>query len=209
MSMKIKIIFCIAVFLFPPFIFADQFVSSYIPPDRIYYGSEVHHKNNNRVISPNKKWLAFVKTGRYPIPKACLFFYDPHYRYGSEIWIINLANKKKRLLVANNFSCNHTRKVIVDPSDLKFSPDNKTLYFETSALPTSDALHAIDVNGKNLRYVTNGNEYRVVQNGRFKGDLIVNQHRARFRGDTPLGTYDWDWLFTPQGKQIKLYKKED
>ena len=24
-----------------------------------------------------------------------------------------------------------------------------------------------------------------------------------------LSSYNWDWLFTPAGKQIKLYKKED
>jgi hypothetical protein len=32
----------------------------------------------------------------------------------------------------------------------------------------------------------------------------VNQHRYRFKGDTPLGSYNWDWLFTPSEKQIKL-----
>ena len=42
-----------------------------------------------------------------------------------------------------------------------------------------------------------------------KGDIIVNQHRYRFKDDTPLGSYNWDWIFTPTGRQIKLYKKED
>lgn len=45
--------------------------------------------------------------------------------------------------------------------------------------------------------------------GKYKGDIVANQHRYRFRGDTPLGGYDWDWLFTPAGKQIKLYKKRN
>jgi len=76
----------------------------------------------------------------------------------------------------------------------------------TSARPTSGAIHSIDVNGKNLRYVTDGNEYHIINSGHYKGDLIVNQHRYRFH---PMGSYDWDWLFTPQGNQIKLYKKEN
>jgi hypothetical protein len=74
---------------------------------------------------------------------------------------------------------------------------------------TSGAIHAVDVDGNHLRFVTDGSELRVVQSGPYKGDIIVNQHRYRFKGDTPLGSYDWDWLFTPTGKQIKLYKKED
>ena len=87
---------------------------------------------------------------------------------------------------------------------MQFSPDSKTLYFATSAWATSGAIHAIDVNGKNLRFITAGNEYHVVTHGKYRGDLIVNQHRYHDQG----GSYDWDWLFTPQGKQIKLYRKE-
>ena len=74
---------------------------------------------------------------------------------------------------------------------------------------TSGAIHAVDVDGKHLRFVTHGGELRVVQSGSYKGDIIVNQHRYHFKGDTPLGSYNWDWLFTPTGKQIKLYKKLD
>src|SRR5438045_3076772 len=45
-------------------------------------------------------------------------------------------------------------KVIIDPHNLQFSPNSKTLYFETSAWVTSGAIHAVDVNGNHLRYVT-------------------------------------------------------
>ena len=160
---------------------------------------------NDFLLSPNNKWFVFVKRGRIPIPKSCSGFYDPHYPYGKEIWIINLTTMKKRLLVENNFSYNHLTKMIIDPSDLKFSPDSKTLFFEVSAWDTSDAIHSVNVDSEHLKYVTDGNDYRVVLNGRYSGDLIVNQHRYHDQG----GSYDWDWLFSPSGKQIKLYKKED
>ena len=52
--------------------------------------------------------------------------------------------------------------------------------------------------------MTPGNEYRVVMDGKYTSDLIVTQHRYREQG----GSYDWDWLLTPAGKQIKLYRKE-
>ena len=56
---------------------------------------------------------------------------------------------------------------------------------------------------------TDGSELRVVQSGQYKGDIIINQHRYRFKNNTPLGSYDRDWLFTPTGKQIKVYEKMD
>ena len=165
--------------------------------------------DSNPVLSHNEHWVAFLRKARFPIPKTCRAYYDKNDRYGKEIWIYDLKTMKEQLLVENNFSCNHLTKIIIDPADLKFSPDSKTLYFETSAWETSGAIHSVKINGNHLRFVTDGNEYHVVKNGKYKGDLIVNQHRYRFKGDTPLGSYDWDWLYTPDGKQIKLYRKEN
>ena len=116
---------------------------------------------------------------------------------------------KKRILVKDNFACDDPEKKITDPVQLHFSSNSKTLYFQTSAWVTSGAIHAIDMDSKSPRFVTDGNEYHVIKYGKYRGDLVINQHRYRFKGDTPLGSYDWDWLYTPQGKQIKLYKKED
>lgn len=165
-------------------------------------------KLTDLIESPNGKWIAFVKRSSHIIPRACAFSLTKT-NYADEIWIINVDTMQKKILVHVDPDCDNPEKVIIDPNDLQFSPDSNTLYFATSAWATSGAVHAINVNGKNLRFVTDANEYRVVYLGKYKGDLIVNQHRARFKGDTPLGTYDLDWLFTPQGKQIKLYKKED
>lgn len=158
--------------------------------------------------SPDGKWIVFVKKSNYVIPSNC-FYFSKKGEQASEMWIVNTKEMTKKLLVAPHFSCGDVSKVIIDPHNLQFSPDNKTLYFETSAWVTSGAIHAVDVDGNHLRFVTHGNKLRVVQSGQYKGDIIVNQHRYRFKGDTPLGSYNWDWLFTPKGKQIKLYKKED
>ena len=156
--------------------------------------------------SPDGKWIVFVKKSNYTIPSNC-FYHSAKGEQADEIWIINTKEITKKLLVAPHFSCGEVSKVIVDPHNLQFSPDSKTVYFETSAWVTSGAIHAVDVDGHHLRFVTDGGELRVVQSGSYKGDIIVNQHRYRFKGDTPLGSYNWDWLFTPTGKQIKLYKK--
>lgn len=162
-------------------------------------------KDSSPVLSPNKKMIAFARIGNQVIPDSC----DIDAKYGNEIWLYDFSTKKEKRLVENNFQCDKPKKQITDPRDLLFSPDNKMIYFITSAWTTSGAVHAVNVNGKHLRFVTDGNEFEIVQAWPYKGDLVVNQHRYRFKGDTPLGSYDWDWLFSPTGKQIKLYKKMD
>ncbi|EKD70183.1 MAG: hypothetical protein ACD_46C00608G0001 [uncultured bacterium] len=186
------------------------------------YAQDTQHKEINAKISqltkdaklvdltesPDSKWIAFVKKSNYTFPSDC-FYPAAKGEQADEIWIINTKEITKKILVAPHFSCGDVSKVIVDPHNLQFSPDSKTLYFETSAWVTSGAIHAVGIDGTHLRFVTHGSELRVVQSGPYKGDLIVNQHRYRFKGDTPLGSYNWDWLFTPTGKQIKLYRKMD
>ncbi len=186
-----------------------------------YFGpaaySKIKHEEMSRLMrgakltdlieSPDDKWIAFVKKSNYTVPSNCFYFFSKG-DHGDEIWIINKAKMTKRLLVADHFDCDDVSRDIIDPHHLRFSPDSKTLYFETSAWVTSGAVHAVDVDGKNLRFVIDGVELRIIQTGQYKGDLVVNQHRYRFKGDTPLGSHNWDWLFTPAGKQVKLYKKE-
>lgn len=153
-------------------------------------------------LSPSGHWLAFVKKSDHKIVKKCTDYASIN-EYGDEVWVINLIQMKKRLLVRNQYSCNDMSKVIINPNRLQFSPDSKTLYFETSAWDASDAIHKVSIDGSHLKFVTDGNEYWVVENRKYKGDLIINQHRYYRNG----GSYDWDWLYTPDGKQIKLYKK--
>ncbi len=157
-----------------------------------------------QIESADGKWIAFVKKSNYIVPSNCFYSFEKG-KHADEIWIVNTAEMTKKLLVKPHFSCGDVSKVILDPKNLQFSPDSKTLYFETSAWVTSGAVHAVDVDGNHLRFVTDGSDLRVVQSGPYKGDIIVNQHRYRFKGDTPLGSYNWDWLYTPTGKQIKVY----
>lgn len=157
--------------------------------------------------SPDRNWIVFIKKSNYTIPSNC-FYFSKKGEQADEIWIVNTKEMTKKLLVAPHFSCEDVSKVIIDPHNLQFSPDSKTLYFETSAWVTSGAIHTVGIDGNHLRFVTAGSRLRVVQNGPYKGNIIVNQHRYHFKGETPLGSYDWDWLFTPTGKQIKLYNKE-
>ncbi|HLB56145.1 MAG TPA: hypothetical protein VJK30_02265 [Coxiellaceae bacterium] len=215
MKKTIFVLLCILSF---NAVFADQGAYTYSKSGNIFFYSEKMHqvlqlthsdKNNHPTLSPNGRWLAFIKRGNHIMPGHCGDFADTGSNYGDEIWIADLKTMQIKRLVKNNFHCDHPTKMIVDPKDLSFSPDNRTLYFETSAWVTSGAIHAVNVDGKYLQFVTDGGEYRIVRHGVYTGDLIVNQHRYRFKGNTPLGSCNWDWLFTSQGKQIKLYSKHN
>jgi len=160
------------------------------------------------VKSPDGKWIAFVKKSKFIIPSDCTYFFAKGDQ-ADEIWIIDTTKMTKKLLVAPHFDCEEVSKLVIDPHHLQFSPDSTTIYFETSAWVTSSAVHAVDTDGKNLRFVTDGSDLKFVQSGTYKGNIIVNRHRYHFKGDNPLGSSNDDWLLTPIGKQIKLYKKQD
>ena len=211
-----RFILCLSLFLsLMSNTLAGESAYTYTKSNNIYYYSKTNNHtlqltnsgiNSDSALSPNGRWVAFIKKSDYILQSDCLYFLSRG-SHGDEIWIYDLKKMQQRLLVANHFSCNEMSQVILDPSHLTFSPDSKTLYFATSAWVTSGAIHAVNVDGKNLRFVTNGNEYRIIMHGHYKGDLIINQHRYY---DPPgNGSYDWDWLFSPNGKQIKLYQKID
>ncbi len=202
---KILIVFILLCTIFTPVYAQDTQCKK--EKDARFLRLTKNEKLTDLTESPDGKWVVFVKKSNYIIPSNCFYFSEKGER-ANEIWIVNTKEMTEKLLVAPYFSCGDVSKIIIDPHNLQFSPNSKTLYFETSAWVTSGAIHAVDIDSNHLRFVTDGSELRVVQSGPYKGDIIVNQHRYRFKGDTPLGSYNWDWLFTPTGKQIKLYKKE-
>ncbi|OGT45383.1 MAG: hypothetical protein A3E83_00120 [Gammaproteobacteria bacterium RIFCSPHIGHO2_12_FULL_41_20] len=204
-------IFWYLIFFLTPYSFAMNKSSSenfltqvYSKSGNIYYSQSRNHviqithsgKDSSPILSSNKKMIAFIRIGNQVIPKRCDANTKTETEYGNQVWIYDIRTKKERLLVKNNFQCNQAEKQIIDPSDLLFSPDNKILYFITSAWVTSGALHAININGTKEHYITSANSFEVVTKGEDKGYLIVYQHRYFIGG----GTYDWYWLISPNGK---------
>ncbi len=88
--------------------------------------------------------------------------------------------------------------ILADFSSPTFSPDGRTIYFSSAAWATSGAVHAYDTVTKTVRFVLAGNNPLVVPAGEYKGDLLVEQHRYFLGG----GSFDWFWLFKPDGKEI-------
>jgi len=89
-------------------------------------------------------------------------------------------------------------------SHLFLSPDSKTLYFQTEAWVTSNAIHAMNLTTKKVSYVTSGTVHCVVLSGEHQGDLVVEQHRYFAQG----GSYNALWLYDPSGKEIDLVSQD-
>ena len=83
-------------------------------------------------------------------------------------------------------------------TNLRLSPDASTLYFETEAWATSNAIHSVNIKTGVARYVTSGSIACVVGSGQYQGDIIAAQHRYFVQG----GSYNPLYLFTPQGKEV-------
>jgi hypothetical protein len=99
---------------------------------------------------------------------------------------------------------NDPKKNLDGFSNLSLSPDSKTLYFQTSAWATSDAVHSLDIATKRVSYVTDGRIACVVLGGQYQGDLVVEQHRYFIQG----GSHDDLYLYDAAGKQIGLVSQD-
>ena len=68
----------------------------------------------------------------------------------------------------------------------------------TPAWAVSGAIHVVDTTNRKERYLLPGSEVKVVPSGEYKDCLLVLQHRYFLGG----GSYDWYWLFRPDGKEV-------
>jgi len=149
-------------------------------------------------ISPDHHWMALVESLKnQKIPQSCDVILADNNSI-NQIWLYDLQNPSKLLLVPPNFDCDVPKKVIVSIDRIQFSLDSKKLYFETSAWAVSGALHSVNLDGSHLNYIAPSNNFYLISKGLYAGDLVIDQHRYYI----PLGSFDEYWAFTPEGKEL-------
>lgn len=149
-------------------------------------------------ISHNKQWVAFVETMQQDnIPEACEEQLRDERRV-DRLWLYDVKQHINHLLISPNLNCTDPKAVIAMIDEVDFSPDDNTIYFQTTAWKISGALHAIDINGTHLRYLQPSKDFFVILDGRFKGDLAIAQWNDLFPYDH-YG-YVWYFAFTPDGR---------
>lgn len=121
----------------------------------------------------------------------------------TELWVVRADGTGARRLVRGRGGVEPERTLaaIATPT---FSPDGRTIYFASDGWVTSGGLHAVDVATGAERFVCPANGFEVLSHGRYRGYLLVSQHRYR-----ASGAYDGTWIVSPTGRTVRLITLED
>jgi hypothetical protein len=149
-------------------------------------------RDSGPVLAPDGKWVVFVRKADGKKIATGSDEVDP-----TELWQVRADGKEPTLLV----KCREAEKpesLIAAFENLQFSTNGKLVYFVTPAWATSGAVHVVDTTNRKERYIFPGNNLKLVPSGEHKDCLLVQQHRYFVGG----GSYDWFWLFRPDGKEV-------
>ena len=150
------------------------------------------------VVSPDGKRVVFLRlTGGKPLEDCAG---DATTSKAQELWSIGVDGAGAMKLLALK-SDPDVRKTVCAFDNLQFSSSGRLLYFETPAWATSGAVHVYDFKTRTERFFLAGNGVQVLNrchDARYRDGLIVSQHRY-FVFE---GSYDWSFLFTPDGKEV-------
>ena len=166
-----------------------------------------HGKDRAPVLSPDGQAVAFIRKAS----KQAMLVVGSEEDYpggqvlADQIWVLDLGTKHARILVdavpsalAADVTGNEKVHVHIDDTSVCFSPDGECLYFIASAWATSGALYKTDTRSGTTSLMFAANTVEVVMAGTYRNHLIIQQHRYFLAG----GSYDWFWLFSPEGKEI-------
>ncbi|MFP3558862.1 TonB family protein [Paraburkholderia sp. SIMBA_049] len=147
------------------------------------------------VISPDGSFVAFTRLR----PGDNESSNGPNRGSLSDVYVIRISDHALSKLVTAAHSA-HAENELSGINSLKFSPDGLTLYFSTAAWATSGAIHAVPIQGGHTRFITNGNGFAFVQQGKYAGYLVTSQHRYM----EGRGSWSPYVLVSPEGKEIKV-----
>jgi len=117
----------------------------------------------------------------------------------NELWIKYKSGKEELMVACRN--ANNPDSIIGDIYAPQLSNDKAEVYFLSAAYATSDELHGVNLKTKQERAVCAANFFEIIRSGKYKNDIIVNQHRYRFK--KPIGSYNWFYIVDEQGKVLK------
>ena len=151
-------------------------------------------RDSDPVLDPQRKWVVFVReVDGAPIVHGS----DPDGEPPAELWQIRVDGKEPTRLVRTR-DAEKPENIIAAFQNVQFSSNGRLVYFITPSWATSGALHVVDTTTGKEQFVMPGNELEIVHAGEYRDHLLVNQHRYFIGG----GSYDWFWLFRPDGKEV-------
>jgi len=150
-------------------------------------------RDSNPVLAADGRWIAFIRKVEGKKIATGADEVDP-----SALWQIRTDGKESTLLVRCRASENKIESLIAGFEKLQFSSNGKLIYFITPAWATSGAVHVVDTTNRKEHFVCAGSDLKVVPSGEYKDCILIQQHRYFIGG----GSYDWYWLFRPDGTEV-------
>lgn len=153
------------------------------------------HADSTPVLSPDGQKMVYLK--RKP-DKSLAEDAQEEFEEFRELWLSDSSGKDAHRILETRPD-DDPEKNLTYFNSMKFSPDSKQLYFLTKAWATSNALHVLDLASGKEHFITDTDSVLVINKGRYANHLVVMKHKYFKRS----GSYDYYWLITPQGKEIK------
>ena len=162
----------------------------YVSPDGDKRTLTTTGLDTNPALSPDGQTVVFVR--------STLPDHDGHIRwFDCAIWTIDIDGHNARSILACQ-DAEDDKDVICNVSGLIYSPDGKQLYFHCWTWVVEYAIHVLDLETNERRFVTSGILHRVIPRGQYAGHLLVEKRRYFMSG----GTYTFVWLVAPDGKDV-------
>ncbi len=167
--------------------------------------------NHEPVLSPGGDRVLFTRKSSVEamIPVEGDGFNDPEDAFSDQLWVMDIVSRKEKLLV-NDLPWPQQRQEIETGrllpwiGNAQFSADGQKIYFTAPVWVTSSGLYVVPVDGGEAKFITDTNYLKVIDRGEYKGDLILSQHRYFLYG----GSYDWCYIFSPEGKEIAVLSED-
>jgi hypothetical protein len=116
----------------------------------------------------------------------------------TELWVVRVDGSGPRRLLRGRESSS-PQATLAHFENPVFSFNARTVYVGSRGWVTADALHAVDVGTGREHFVCAANGFELLAIGRYRGDLMVGQHRYG-----PSGAYDGSWIVSPSGHIVRL-----
>lgn len=191
-------------------VFAEKGNIYYCPSGKQRIQLTSSGKDSYPALSPDGKKVAFIRksTAKAYLSVGAEEDYAPEELFADQVWVVD-SNGKNEKMLAKDYYPNESsgadvtkelEKTIAHIDDsMCFSPDSRTVYFVSSAWVTTGGLHSVNIDGSNEHFIDGANTLeKVIDKGDYKGDIIISQHRYYVGG----GSYDWYYVFTPEGKEV-------
>lgn len=143
------------------------------------------------VRSRDGQWEAFVRPG------------PPR-----ELWLASVQDGSERRLLTES-EADEPQRNLVGFAGLQFSPDGRTLYFLTEAWATSAAIHALDLQTLEERFVIDAVALLVIMSGRYVGHLFVQRHQYKEFPGEGFHAYQWCGVVDSRGNIIRTLDTDE